>query len=126
MVFDSKFDRAMEWLKKQDNGHGHKNIQDDEHNKTTESEMSDNKVVVQNENMSNMSDTNESDSIDKKDLPDMETIRAEAFMDYEEDEVKPGWKDVVAMVLSAFMMILPVALIIFGMVYLVAWLMFLR
>lgn len=94
MIFDSKYERAMEWLKKQDNGHGKRNVEQD-------------------------------NIVGKEELPDMETIRAEALMDYEEEELKPGAKDVLALVLSAFGMILPVALVIFAMVYLVAWLMFL-
>lgn len=101
MIFDSKYERAMEWLKKQDNGHGKRNVEQD-------------------------NITEEDNIVGKEELPDMETIRAEALMDYEEEELKPGAKDVLALVLSAFGMILPVALVIFAMVYLVAWLMFLR
>lgn len=110
MIFDSKYDRAMEWLRKQDNGHGHKNGQNSENIELSED----------NKGRSSIADSN------KEELPDMETIRAEALMDYEEEEIKPGWKDILAMVLSAFMMIVPVALIIFAMVCFVAWFMFLR
>lgn len=98
MIFESKYERAMEWLKKQDNGHSErKNTEIDDDNIT-----------------------------DNEELPDMETIKREALMEYEEDEVKPTAKDILALVLSAFAMILPVALVIFAMVYAVAWLMFFR